>query len=279
MGKIDNKIKERMGEKWTILMKPFIESEEWNILYSNLTSISRAGKTIIPGPEVRYKSLQLCNPDRIKCVIVLSDPYTIVKEGKMLSNGIPLDCSNTKYMQSALWCWWEAVEKYYSPDCIDPNMWMKHDLSYLLEEEGVLLINSSLTTEEGKPGIHNSIWEPFMKHLFKILNENYRGLPISLMGTQAQKYEKEINPLIHHIHKCEAVEVAAKEGRSWKSNGVHKWINDIIEQNNGPQYKIRWYRRKDEELDKNNEKLQTWLGTNTAIGTVEGQDELKMPWD
>lgn len=225
---------------WLEPLRKFIESEAMDDLYRFLKEQSKLGKTIIPDAVNVWKSFELCDYEKVRAVVVLMDPYpSVTKDSKKIANGIPLDCSSTNIPQPSLTAWWKQIEgSYYSSLAVDMDL--RNDLSYLLKEEHVLLINSSLTVECGKVGSHSAIWKPFMEYLFRILNENKRGIPIILLGASAQKYEKDINPLIHYIKKVEHPVNGPRNGRDWHHEDCFNWCNRILEANNG--YGIRWYR-------------------------------------
>lgn len=61
------------------------------------------------------------------------------------------------------------------------------DLSHWAEQ-GVLLLNATLTVESGKPGSHqNKGWELFTDSVVKLLSERRDGLVFLLWGSYAQK--------------------------------------------------------------------------------------------
>lgn len=238
-----NKVKDQFGT-WGNVFKEFIESEQFDAIFSYLKTESQLKKKIIiPASKDLFKSFFLCNRDKMKAVIVLMDPYpTFKKVGKeevMIASGIPMSCENTGMPQPSLSMWYNALTDVYG---FDPDMEQRMNLSYLLEEEHVMMINSSLSVEKDKVGSHTAAWVPFMNNFFKILNEYHRGLPIVLMGTAAQKYEKEINPLLHYIIKCEHPAAAAHQNREWKHENMFQQVNNILKNNNGPEYQINWKR-------------------------------------
>lgn len=285
----NRQIEQAIGETWAPLMREWIEGKELDGIFSALRADKQNGRVVIPESSEVFKSLQLCPRDKVKCVIILMDPYpTVTKDGVVVANGIPLDCSKTGKMQPSLWSWTDAIEK--SEGEMDPDMWQTVSLEYLLEQ-GVLLINSAWTTIKDCPGIHAERWTPFMKELIRILNTYHRGLPICLLGAQAQRYEKEINPLLHYIHKCEHPVMGSRENRAWRDGDMFNWINRILEKNNGAGYKIDWKRKKPQIDDST---LPPWVTeTVTAhsgipskeeqekiLDKVEGQwDDTKLPWE
>lgn len=238
------KIKDKFGD-WANSMKEFIQSEEFDNIFRFLKTESANKKIICPDSKDVFKSFTYCSKDKLRCIVMLMDPYPSMKDGVKIASGIPMDCSNTNIMQPSLTSWWKAIEEsYYGSLAVDMDL--RNDLSYLLKEEGVMLINSALTTEYMKSGSHKLVWGPFMRNFWKIINEEHRGIPIVLCGAQAQKYEKDINPLLHYILKVEHPVAAAYGQREWNYQDMFQWINRILEANNG--YGIRWVRNKGETV-------------------------------
>jgi len=247
---VNERIKEQFGT-WLSSYQKFIESEEMDKIYAFLKQESGKGKVICPKSVNTFKSLELCDKSKLKAVIVLMDPYPTMKDKIMVSDGVPMSCKNTGVIQSSLSMWYHGIEHNYG---FNPDMDISPDIDYLLKEEHVLLINSALSVELNKSGSHAQVWQPFMKELFRILNEEHRGLPIVLCGTAAQKYEKEINPLLHYIKKVEHPVAASYANRAWNNEYMFKWIDNILESNNGKSYKVNWYRLKKSAQEKSSYK-------------------------
>lgn len=62
------------------------------------------------------------------------------------------------------------------------------------EKQGVLLLNSSLTVREGRPGSHTHLWAPFIQLLIKKLNEYNSGIIYVLLGNVAAGFARFIGP-------------------------------------------------------------------------------------
>lgn len=271
---ITDKIKLQLNNWWEVLL-PFIESEEWDKLFAFLKSQSALKKVIIPKSIDLFKSFEISDRHKVKAVIVMMDPYpSITKEGIMVADGIPMSCVNTGRLQPTLELFYGAIENSYLG--FDPDMDMRPNISYLVKEEGVLLLNSSLSCEKDKPGSHAGMWTPFMKFFIEeVLNKYYRGLPIVLCGAQAQKLEKYIQPMLHHVKCIEHPVAASYQNRSWNYQDLFKWCNTIIESNNGIGHGVRWYRKKNEST----EPLPEWVTKKTVIkyeNTNTGKSDL--PW-
>lgn len=275
---ITDKIKGQFGSWWPLFL-PLIESQEWDNIFSFLKAQSLAKRIIIPKSSDLFKSFELCDKDKVKAVIILMDPYPSFKDDVMISNGVPMSCANIKSLQPSLDLFYDGIENSFLG--FDPDMDKRLDNSYLLTSEHVLLINSSFSVEKDKVGSHAHIWAPFMKFFIEeILNKYYRGLPVILAGTAAQKFEKYINPMIHHIKKIEHPVAAAYSNRSWNYDDVFKWINNILRANNGPAAEIRWYRKKGED---NYKDLPDWVtdGETKKFSTTKNlpkAQDLGLPW-
>ena len=149
-----------------------------------------ATKTIYP-PRLRmYHAFHLCPMDRVKIVMIGQDPYHQPGQANGLAfsvhAGIPLPPS---------------LKNIYKEIETDLNVKMNHkdgDLTYLATQ-GVLLLNSLLTVEEGKPLSHQHVgYHIFFEHVLTYLNQTTQPIVFLLWGNQAKSYRKWLtNP--HHL--------------------------------------------------------------------------------
>jgi len=227
-------------KSWSTVMQPFIESTAFDSIINTLRTEVQNKKTVIPASSDMFQVFSKCSMDKVKAVVMMMEPYSILHNGKM-NGGIPLDCSGTGISSSTLDSWYTALEISYG---FKVDMDQTLDMSYLLEE-GVLLVNCALTTIKDCPGAHQSLWRPFTEHLIKVINEEYRALPICLVGTQAQKYEQYIDTSKHYVLCVEHPMVAISANkRLWNFNNLFRWCNEIIEKINGPESLIQWWKWK-----------------------------------
>ena len=68
-------------------------------------------------------------------------------------------------------------------------------------KQGILLLNSALTTENNKTGSHMNIWYPFIKSLIKNLSNNNTCLIFVLWGSSAKMFEPYIDKRFHRVIK------------------------------------------------------------------------------
>jgi uracil-DNA glycosylase len=71
-----------------------------------------------------------------------------------------------------------------------------------LSRNGVLFLNTALTTRVGKPGAHIDVWKNFVVDLIKYIDESNKGIIYLLWGSKAEKYRRYIKNgrVITHNH-------------------------------------------------------------------------------
>lgn len=260
---------------WAPLFKSFIEGDELNKVFGFLKSETAKNKRVFPDSKLVFKSFVECPREKMKVLIISQDPYnTTTKDGNIIADGIPMSCVLTGKLQPSLSNFYEEAELQCGG--FDPDIDYRPDIGYLLREEGVMILNSSLTVEMLKSGSHEAIWSRFMQFFIEeIVNIYYKGLPIVLLGSQAQKLEKYINPMLHYILKVEHMAAAAHQNRRWYSQDMFLWINRILEANSDPESKVRWLRTKGER-----EKGPEWVTSkNLERKETKSGKELNLPFD
>lgn len=218
-----DKFKNQLGS-WSAELKDFIISEECNRIYNFLKERSGKGFSICPLSENTFRAFKECPIEDLKCIIVTMDPYPWFKEGVIVADGIPMSCANNSTRQPSLELFYDGMEDDLSGG-LDLNMERPNDLSYL-SNRGVLLLNSSLTTELNVVGAHKSLWYPFHKFLFENVISK-KDVPIVLLGNQA----KDIKPYIslkHEIIEAEHPAAGAWSKRPWKHENMFSEVNNIL---------------------------------------------------
>lgn len=210
---------------WTEPMKPFIESEECDKIYAWLKETAKVDR-ILPNSDDTFKAFEKCPIDKARVVIMGMEPYASVKRGIVVADGVAFSCSNTGELQPSLSKFYEGIQ-----DDVFGGTTIKiekpADLSYLCEE-GVLLLNSSLTVSENKITSHQGIWDPFMKFLIEQVLSSKENLVYILMGREAQRWEAYTNPFNSYCFTCEHPSAAAREKRAWQHNHVFTSCNALL---------------------------------------------------
>ena len=107
------------------------------------------------------------------------------------------------------------------------------NLEYLLSQ-GVLLLNTDLTTKVNKTGSHEGLWEPFQKYFLEEIMSKQTGIVYILSGNTSLNMEKYISPLGNYILKIEHPANAERRKREWKTENIFNNINKLVK------YPIIW---------------------------------------
>lgn len=214
---------------WAAKLQPFIESEACDKIYAKLKEDSKRGKRICPAAENTFRAFKETPYKKLKVVFLMYDPYPWIKDGVIVADGIALSCSNTKKFQPSLEKFYHAMERDTGLKLAGIKDW---DLAPLCNQ-GVMMLNTALTVEEGKVGSHYELWKPFTTFLFEeIFTKVNRGLIFVLCGKESQYYERFIFPHQHYIFKLEHPAAAEHAGREWKHEEIFTKINKLVKENN-----------------------------------------------
>ena len=162
----------------------FIEQEKEFLYFYNLEKFlneERKTKTIFPKEENVFKAFELTPFENVKCVIVGQDPYYNINQ----ANGLAFSVNKgVKLPPSLVNIYKEANDDVgiEIPNHGDLSSWAK---------QGVFLLNTILTVEEGKPLSHKNVgWEKFTLKVLKILNEDENPKVFILWGKEAVGLKK-----------------------------------------------------------------------------------------
>ncbi len=132
---------------------------------------------IFPSQNLIFNAFNLCHFENVKVVILGQDPYPTFGN----ANGLCFSVSNnTTNLPKSLKNILIEVKNDIGDSCIENGVlepWAK---------QGVLLLNSILTVEEGKPNSHSKIgWEQFTDSVIKVLSAEKSNLVFILWGSKA----------------------------------------------------------------------------------------------
>jgi len=229
------RFKDKIHESWHEKLRPFIESEECDKIYTFLKSETKRGKVIVPQSDDVWRCFKETPLTGVKVVIVGMCPYhTITRKGDIVADGLLMGCSNTKYLQPTLDQFYGGIEReLYKGLALDRNK--NPDVTYLARQ-GVLMFNAALTTELSKAGAHQELWEPFVKYLIENVFQ-FSGIPFVFLGKDAGRVAKHLTgfdwqfPVSHPAS-------ASYKNTEWDTEGTFGKVNTLIKQNNG--FEIEW---------------------------------------
>lgn len=202
-----------VGDLWGDLLLPVFESRYMRNLLPYLKNLYETD-TIYPEKQNIFRAFKECDPGELHTIILGQDPYN---DGS--ANGLCFgNNKNATYLNSSLRKIIEAVETDIY--CYElASFYQEFDVSLKSwADQGILLLNTSLTVKNNSPGSHAKIWRPFTSDLISILNKSYDSLIFCLWGREAQRFKYLINNKKHVVLEAAHPAHAARENRVWKCN-------------------------------------------------------------
>jgi len=156
-----------------------------------------------------YEALRRVSPNAVSAVILGQDPYhgedRGIKQAHGLSFSVPVGVRPPPSLRNIL-------KELHSDIVGSANLENRALISPVDEpsgdlsrwsEQGVLLLNASLTTRGGQAGAHKKLWLPFTLALMRYLGTRHNPMVFILWGADAQKYRGLIashHAIIESVH-------------------------------------------------------------------------------
>lgn len=214
---------------WDTPLKDFIYSDDFTKLIQYLYNDSLNGKKFTPQLKDIFKAFEVCPYKDLKVVFIGQDPYP----NTGIADGIAFSCSYTKEAQPTLKALLDEVNTTVNEGfsiSTDPDLtrW---------GNQGILLLNTALTTTQYKIGQHHLIWQPFLAYLFDVLTWYNPGLIYVYFGKKALEWKNAVND---NNYKFELTHPATSyyTEQPWSCKDVFNKINKIVLENNNE--KIKW---------------------------------------
>lgn len=211
---------EQIGEEFD---KPYMHS-----LKEFLQSEKAKGKIIYPKGDHIFNAMNTTPFDKVRVVILGQDPYHGEGQAHGLSFSVP---DGVKPPPSLMNIYKEIAAEYNVPIPKTGNLtrWA---------EQGVLLLNATLTVENALAGSHQKKgWEEFTDKIIHALNDSHEHIVFMLWGSYAQKKGAFIDKTRHLV--LQSVHPSPLSAhRGFLGCGHFKAANDYLEKHNLPA--INW---------------------------------------
>ena len=177
-------------------------------------------------PDSADKILKAFNvdPNDVKCLVMGQDPY--MQPG--ISTGYAFANLGDKWQPSLQIIVRELEKEYQLSDLAQR---FDGSLQHWVNQ-GILLLNASLSCEQWKPNSHKEIWKPFMTELINKLNylkvtrESMSSLVFVMLGKEAQSFtpiiQKEWHYIIYRYHP------AVETHGDLKFTGFYQEVNKYL---------------------------------------------------
>lgn len=152
-----------------------------------------SGKVIYPKVGQYFQALNSVDVEQVKVVILGQDPY----HGEGQAHGLCFSVLPGIKTPPSLVNIYKELQRDLGLDI--PN----HGYLQSWADQGVLLLNATLTVEQAKAGSHQRLgWEQFTDKIITLLSERQQGLVFLLWGSYAQKKGQVIDQTKHLVLKA-----------------------------------------------------------------------------
>lgn len=218
---------------WGDKLKTFILGEEFTKILTTLLRESSDGKHFTPKLKQVFRAFEECPYKELKIVVVGQDPYPWVIDQITVADGIPFSCSNMKKDQPVL----RYIFKEIEDTCYPGGYSWDPDLKRW-SNQGILLLNTALTTSVGKSGTHYLLWQPFIAFLFDIITFANPGLIYVFLGTKAKTWSVSVPDNNFKLYTTHPASAVIDNAVNWDSENLFNKVSELSLQHYGQ--KIIW---------------------------------------
>jgi len=174
-------LSDEFGKNYMVQLRQFLKDEK------------DAGNKIYPKGSDIFNAFWKTPFSELKVVILGQDPY----HGENQAHGLSFSVQKGITIPPSLRNIYKELTTDI-PDFVTPN----HGNLTEWAEQGVLLLNASLTVRAGMPGSHQKKgWEEFTDQVIKTISDKKQGIIFILWGAFAQAKAELIDKTKHHIIK------------------------------------------------------------------------------
>lgn len=185
--------KNNLHDSWLNVIGDEFDKDYMQALKAFLQAEKAQGKIIYPHSQHWFNALNTTPFEQVKVIVLGQDPYHGPGQAHGLSFSVP---EGVKIPPS--------LRNIYKELVGDIGITMpEHGNLQAWAEQGVLLLNATLTVEQANAGSHqNKGWETFTDAVIAALNEQREGLVFLLWGSYAQKKGGIIDSSKHLVLKA-----------------------------------------------------------------------------
>lgn len=177
---------------------------------------------VFPPKKLIFNAFNFFDFDDLKVVIIGQDPY----HGQEQAMGLSFSVNKGIKIPPSLVNIYKELKIQY-PDFKIP----KHGDLTSWAEQGVLLLNASLTVFQGKANSHASLWKKaqFTDDVIQYISDNGDSVIFILWGNFAKQKKKLIDTKKHYI--LEGGHPSPLSAKYWWNNGHFIKTNEILKDN------------------------------------------------
>jgi len=224
-------------DSWYLPLKPILESADFKSIGAFLVKEQNEGRPVTPTFDNIFRAFKECPYHDLKVVIVGQDPYPgTVLPLNQVADGIAFSARTSPKPPKSLTYILKALEE----DCFDGfdlNVSTMTDLTHWANQ-GILMLNTALTTQLGEIGKHMEIWKPFTTRLLTHLNDTHNGIVYVFLGKPAQKFIPLISETRNYILTASHPSHANYTGGTWEHGKLFSRVNTVLKDLN--RFEVKW---------------------------------------
>ena len=167
----------RIDESWRQVLQPEFDKPYFELLTDFVRQAYRTTQCFPPAGQI-FRAFDLCPFDKVRVVIIGQDPYHDVNQ----AHGLCFSVQDGVRIPPSL----ENIYKELNRDLGKPIP-TSGNLTYWAEQ-GVLLLNATLTVEAHRAGSHQGKgWEELTDAAIQALNNQRENIVFMLWGSYAQR--------------------------------------------------------------------------------------------
>lgn len=179
----------RIEESWKTALQERFESPEWEALSEFVKNEYKVAK-VYPPPKYIFNAFDLCPFDTVKVVILGQDPYHGTAQAHGLSFSVPAGVTVPPSLKN-IYKELQADLGVPIPTTGNLEKWA---------EQGVLLLNATLTVRAGQPGSHQKKgWEEFTDAVIRKISDEKEHVVFMLWGNYAKAKRELIDDKKHLV--------------------------------------------------------------------------------
>ena len=212
----------KLDDSWKNHLNHHINSEQ----FRNLVDFVKAeyqDNVCYPKGSLIFSALNNCVFDKVKLVILGQDPYHNPNQANGLAFSVPENIVHPPSLVNIFKEITQDLDTIY-PANGDLMKWVN---------QGVLLLNSTLTVRKNKPGSHQNVgWEDFTDEIIKIISLKKKNIVFLLWGNYAKKKSKLIDQNKHLILSSGHPSPLSANRGYWFGNKHFSKANQYLKENN-----------------------------------------------
>lgn len=208
-------LEDEFGKEYMLKLKQFLKEEK------------QSGKTIYPKSADIFAAFTKTPFDKVKVVILGQDPYHGPNQAHGLSFSVQKGVRTPPSLQNIYKELSTDIPGFIIPNTGDLTEWA---------EQGVLLLNATLTVQAANAGSHQKKgWEKFTDTVIKTISDKKKGVVFILWGAYAQSKAVLIDESKHLIIKStHPSPLAVSHGGFFGSKPFSKTNNYLQQQGEKP---------------------------------------------